>query len=94
MAARSYCSSRTVPILIRPPGSASQTTKTAALFLQTVLLPDEFSLLRQFNSQAVKLHNRRELILLALSTLQSYLPEATLFYSLDASEAGQNIVQL
>ncbi|HEV8059080.1 MAG TPA: FHA domain-containing protein, partial [Gemmataceae bacterium] len=42
--------------------------------LRTVLLPDELTILCQFMTQALKPKSRRELVLLALETLQSYLP--------------------
>ncbi len=57
--------------------------------LKTVLLPDELTFLYQFNSHALKAKTSEELILQALRTLQSYLPEARVLYTtLEDIETG------
>jgi transcriptional regulator with GAF, ATPase, and Fis domain len=65
-------------------------TEESSLHLQTALMPDEMTVLYQFNSQALKTRQSRDLILLALQTLQGFLPEArVLFTSLAEGDGSQ-----
>ena len=63
--------------------------------LQTMLMPDELTILCQFMDRVFKAQGRRELVLLALETLQAYLPDARVgFMGLDPSEDGHQVIQL
>ena len=67
----------------------------SSFHLQTMLMPDELTILYQFMDRMFKLQGRRELVLFALETLQAYLPDARVgFMNLDPSEDGHEVIQL
>ncbi len=67
----------------------------SSFHLRTVLLPDELTILCQFMTQALKPKGRRELVLLAIDTLQSYLPQGKVgFMSLGPGEDSHEVIVL
>ncbi|CAN5525565.1 sigma-54-dependent Fis family transcriptional regulator [soil metagenome] len=66
----------------------------SSLHLQTALMPDEMTVLYQFNSQALKTRQSRDLILLGLQTLQSFMPEARVLFTTLAEGDGSQPDQL
>lgn len=86
---------------LQGPGTApwhylgSQDENSSSFQLQTALMPDEMTVLYQFTTQALKTRGRRELILLALETIQASIPDCQVgFLSLDGGEDAQEVIRL